>query len=77
MIESALCSIRYGVTASLLTYHGFIERLQSNRSNVAQNLSILDPNDLLRLLRNFRVMRDNDKRLPELRSTFHQQPHRI
>ena len=28
-------------------------------------------NDLLRLLRNFRVMRDNDKRLPELRSTFH------
>ena len=42
-----------------------------------QDLPILDPNDLLRLLRNFRVVRNNDKRLPELRSTFHQQPHRI
>ena len=37
----------------------------------SQNLSILDPNDLLRLLRNFWVVGNNDKRLPELRSTFH------
>ena len=44
---------------------------------ISCNPPILDPNDLLRLLRNFRVMGDNDKRLPELRSTFHQQPHRI
>ena len=43
----------------------------------SQNLSILDPNDLLRLLRNFRVVRNNDKRLSKLRSAFHQQPHRI
>ena len=44
---------------------------------ISYNLPIFDPNDLLRLLRNFRIMRNNDKRLPELRSTFHQQPHRI
>ena len=53
------------------------ETLQSNRSDAAQDLPILDPNDLLRLLRNFRVMRNNDKRLPALRSAFHQQPHCI